>query len=279
MKAFYCALPLLATAALSIAAQGQDVPGSAPVLDSCQAIARDDARLDLITKLCDFALKYRHTLPDFIVQQKTTSEGMSKTVMTAQVTYQKGAENYSQVTVDGRPAPDSSFASSPPNSIQFSSSGEFGPALMDLFKIPGSTEFKFSKVTSLENQPVAVYEFRVPQKKNLFWTFLLRDGRSYRPEFTGELWLREKTGEPLREEMTPVNLPTNWDITSARTVIDYAKVAVGDAGSFILPVKSESTLCNLGMYGMGACTTNVTVFHGYRKFGITTRIVNDPQAQ
>ncbi len=279
MKSCRCALILLALAAWAPVAAGQDAPAATSVLDNCQAIAKDDARLDLIAKLCDFAFKYRHQLPDFIVQQRTTSEGMSKTVMTAQVTYQKGLENYSQVTVDGRPASASSFLSNPPNSIQFSSTGEFGPALMDLFKIPGATEFKFSRIASLQNQPVAVYEFRVPQKKNIFWTFLLTDGRSYAPEFTGELWLRPQTGEPLREQMMPVNLPANWDITSAKTVIDYSRVEVGDAGTFILPVKSETTLCNLGMYGMGACTTNVTVFHGYRKFGITTRIVNGPEVQ
>ncbi len=279
MKVFLRTLLLLAIAGVIPAAAAQDVPATSSVLDNCQAIAKEDARLDLIAKLCDFAFKYRHALPDFIVQQKTTSEGMSKTVMTAQVTYQKGLENYSQVTVDGRPAPASSFSANPPNSIQFSSSGEFGPALLDLFRVPGATEFKFSRTASLQNQPVAVYEFHVPQKKNVFWTFRLVDGRSYAPEFTGELWLRQQTGEPLREQMTPVNLPANWDITSAKTVIDYSRDAVGDAGTFILPVKSETTLCNLGMYGMGACSTNVTVFHGYRKFGITTRIVNGPDVQ
>jgi len=279
MKASHCALLLLVVAALVTAAAAQDAPANSSVLDNCQAIAKDDARLALIAKLCDFAFKYRHQLPDFIVQRKTTSEGMSKTVMTAQVTYQKGLENYSQVTVDGRPASANSFATNPPNSIQFSSTGEFGSALLDLFKVPGATEFKFRRMASLQNQPVAVYDFRVPQNKNVFWTFLLTDGRSCRPEFTGELWLRQQTGEPLREQMTPVNLPATWDITSAKSVIDYARVAIADAGTFILPVKSEFTLCNLGMYGMGACTTNTTVFHGYRKFGITTRIVNSPDVQ
>lgn len=279
MRFCLCVLILLVIAALAPMAAAQDAPAGGSILDNCQAIAKDDAKLDLIAKLCDFAFKYRHQLPDFIVQRKTTSEGMSKTVMTAQVTYQKGVENYSQVTVDGRPAAASSFTSSPPNGIQFSSTGEFGAALMDLFKVPGATEFKFSRVAKLQNQSVAVYEFRVPQKKNVFWTFELTDGRSCRPEFTGELWLRQQTGEPLREEMTPVNLPANWDITSAKSVIDYARIAIVDAGTFILPVKSEFTLCNQGMFGMGACTTNVTVFHGYRKFGITTRIVNAPDSQ
>ena len=277
MRGFLPTVLLIAIAAFAPLAVTQDAPAAASIADNCQTIAKDDARLELVAKLCDFAFKYRHQLPDFIVQRKTTSEGMSKTVMTAQVTYQKGLENYSQVTIDGRPAPANSFSTHPPSSMQFSSTGEFGPALLDLFKVPGATEFKFVRTATLQNEPVAVYEFHVPQKKNVFWAFRLTDGRSCAPEFTGELWLRQQTGEPLREQMTPENLPATWDITSAKTVIDYARVTIADAGTFILPVKSEFTLCNQGYFGMGACTTNVTVFHGYRKFGITTRIVSDGQ--
>ena len=239
----------------------------------CGRFVASDASLDLISKLCEFALTYRHQLPDFIVQQTTTSEGMSNTVITAQVTFQAGVEHYSNVTIDGHPAPASSITTTLPSSIQFSSTGEFGPALLDLFKVPGATEFKFKRKSSLRNQPVAIYEFHVPENKNVFWRFRIADGRSFAPEFNGELWLQQKTGKPLREEMQPANLPAGSEITSANTVIDYATASLGDAGSFILPIKSETTLCNQGMYGMGACTTNVIRFQHYRKFGITTRII------
>jgi hypothetical protein len=283
----YCRLLLVmaaltATAALAQTAPTQPdaakpAPGAAAAnAVNCASFAASDARLDLISRLCEFALSYRHQLPDFIVQQTTTSEGMSKTVITAQVTFQGGLEHYSHVTIDGRPAPVSSITTSPPNEIQFSSTGEFGPALLDLFKVPGATEFKFKKTSVLRNQPVAIYEFHVPEKKNVFWTFRIADGRAFRPEFNGEVWLQPETGRPLREEMEPVSLPPGSEITSAKTVIDYAMTALADAGTFLLPVKSESTLCNQGMYGMGACTTNVILFQHYRKFGATHVINSDP---
>ena len=110
MRGFLPTVLLIAIAAFAPLAVTQDAPAAASAADNCQTIAKDDARLELVAKLCDFAFKYRHQLPDFIVQRKTTSEGMSKTVMTAQVTYQKGLENYSQVTIDGRPAPANSFS-------------------------------------------------------------------------------------------------------------------------------------------------------------------------
>ncbi len=284
----YCELLLLVAALPTTAVAAQTAPvqpeaakparstTAANVID-CASFAASDARLDLVSKLCEFALSYRHQLPDFIVQQTTTSEGMSKTVIKAQVTFQAGLEHYSNVTIDGRPAPVSAITTTPPNEMQFSSTGEFGPALLDLFKIPGATEFKFKKTSVLRNQPVAIYEFHVPEKKNVFWTFRIADGRAFRPEFNGEVWLQPETGRPLREEMEPASLPPGSEITSAKTVIDYAMTALGDAGTYLLPVKSESTLCNQGMYGMGACTTNVIVFQRYRKFGATHIISPDPK--
>jgi hypothetical protein len=252
-------------------------PTAANVVN-CGTFAASDARLNLISKLCDFALTYRSKLPDFIAQQTTTSEGMSKITITAQVTFQKGLESYSHVTIDGRPAPVSSITTTLPNDIQFSSTGEFGPALLDLFKIPGAVDFKYKKESVLRSQPVTVFEFHVPQKKNAFWSFRIGDGRTFRPEFNGELWVQQQTGKPLRQEMEPASLPVGSEITSAKTAIDYAMTPLGDAGTFLLPVKSETTLCNQGMYGMGACTTNTLVFHHYRKFGTTTRILpSDPQ--
>ncbi|MGD0932850.1 MAG: hypothetical protein ABR902_19580 [Candidatus Korobacteraceae bacterium] len=284
----YCELLLLVAALLPTTVMAQTAPvqpqtakpapstTSANVID-CASFAASDGRLDLVSKLCEFALSYRHQLPDFIVQQTTTSEGMSKTVIKAQVTFQAGLEHYSNVTIDGRPGPVSAITTTPPNEMQFSSTGEFGPALLDLFKIAGATEFKFKKTSMLRNQPVTIYAFHVAEKKNVFWTFRIADGRAFRPEFNGEVWLQPETGRPLREEMEPASLPPGSEITSAKTVIDYAMTALGDAGTYLLPVKSESTLCNQGMYGMGACTTNVILFQHYRKFGATHIISSDPK--
>jgi len=276
---------LLGTVLASTATLGQDgaasseaatQAGGAPGNNAnCERYAAGDPSLEPISKLCDFALSYRHRLPDFIVEQRVTSEGMSsKTVITAQVTFEKGLEHYSRVTVDGRAAPVSSITEKLPSSLGFSSTGEFGPALVDLFQVPDAVHFRFLKFSTSHGVPVAIYEFNVPAEKNSFWIIRLPEGRTLKPEFTGLVWLQKQTGSLLREEMEPENLPSSSDITSAKTAIDYAMTPVGDAGTFLLPVKSESTLCNQGVYGMGACTTNTLVFHGYRKFGATTRILS-----
>ncbi len=255
-------------------AEGAAQPGGVSWnVASCEAIAASDPNLELVSKLCEFALSYRQRLPDFIVEQKVTSEGLSRTVITAQVTFEKGLEHYSRVMIDGRPARVSSITENLPSNLQLSSTGEFGPALVNFFQVPGAVQFKFLKFSMLRGIPVAAYEFNVPVEKNSFWILRFPDGRTLKPGYTGQIWLDKQNGYLLREEMEPVNLPPGTDMTSVKTAIDYAMTAVGDAGTFLLPVKSQSTVCNQGVYGMGACTTNTLAFHGYRKFGATTRIL------
>lgn len=237
----------------------------------CGTFAAGDARLDLVSRLCEFALTYRHQLPDFIAQQTTTLHGpRSKTVMTEQVTFRKGLEHYSHVTINGKPVPPNN---SLPRNIRFTSSGEFGSLLVDLFVVPGTTEFKFRKTATLNGTPVAIYDFRVPTSKNTFWTLRDPTGQTLRPEFQGQLWLEEQTGRPLREELEPIVLADITGISSAKVVTDYAMTTVGDAGTFLLPVQSESTVCTGSSLFYNSCTTNILVFHDYRKFVATARIL------
>ena len=249
---------------------GPQAGAAAANVTNCGAFAAQDASLELISKLCGFALTYGHRLPDFIVQQSTTSRGpLSTVVISAQVTYRGGLEHYSQVTINGKPLAQNAHAGA---DLRLFTSGEFGPLLVNLFEVPGAVEFKFRKTETLNGVPAAVYEFRLPKKKNTFWA--LRGPRGQlKPEFHGQLWLEPTDGYPLREEVAPVNLEPMDMIAAATFLTDYAMTAVKDAGTFLLPVKSESTVC-LGYNGTReSCTTNVVAFHDYQKFVATSRIV------
>lgn len=238
----------------------------------CPAISAGDSRLALISRLCEFALTYRHQLPDFVAQQTTTAhEGFSTNVIAAQVSFRQDQEHYSHVTINGKPVPSSSIFGRPPKNIRFSSTGEFGSLLVDLFASPGVSQFKFRKEAVLRGIRVAIYDFRVPAGQNTFWSLRDAKGRVLKPEFCGQLWVEQQTGHPLREEVEPINLPVSSGAASIKTVTDYAMTSIGDAGTFLLPVRSESTVCFWAPYA--PCATNIVVFHDYRKFAATTRIL------
>jgi hypothetical protein len=246
--------------------------GAAVDTNACSAISVANSRLGLVSKLCEFALAYRHQLPDFIAQQTTTTnQGLSTSTITAQVTFRQGQEHYSQVTINGRRVESNSLTSALPKNIRFSSTGEFGSLLVDLFTSPGAADFKFRKEASLRGVAVAIYDFHLPAEKNTFWTVQGTNKQILKPEFRGELWLEEQTGRPLREELEPVNLPTGSGVAAIKTITDYAMTLVGDIGTFLLPVKSESRICFWSSHF--PCVTNVLIFHNYRKFAATSRIV------
>ncbi len=132
-----CQVLLLGAVLSSAACVGQTTPAQSEltvpstatasgnaVMDTayCPAISASDSHLALVSKFCEFARTYRHMLPDFIAQQTTSArQGSSTNIVTAQVTFQRGQEHYSHVTINGRAAPSNSLTSTPPKNIQLSS--------------------------------------------------------------------------------------------------------------------------------------------------------------
>jgi len=252
-----------------------EIESGAAVADAsyCFTFSTADARLALISKFCEFALTYQRRLPDFIAQQTITARGTFSTkVITAQATFSHGQELFSNIAINGKPVPSSSITDTLPGRMGFSSTGELGSFLVDLFSSAGVAEFKFRREDTLRGLPVAIYEFHIPSANNTFWTLRDSKGRPLRPEFRGELWLEQQTGRPLREELEPLHLPAgSGRFASVTTTIDYAMTPVGDAGVFLLPVRSETNVCVQST--PVTCMDNVITFHEYRKFAATTRIL------
>jgi len=243
-----------------------------PQIINCGVFAANDPKLDPISKLCGFALTYRTKLPDFIARQTTTSRGPRSTVViTAQVTYRKGVEQHSEVAINGKPVPPKGPVYA---DLHFFTNGEFGPMLINLFEVPGAIEFTFVKDATLLGEPVAVFDFHLPKSKNTFWTIHDPRGETLNPEFRGHLWLEKQTGRIKREELEAIVDAWQTGITSMKLSADFSMTKVSDVGTFLLPAKSESTVCMIGRLGAQAgCVNNATTFHDYQKFVATSRVV------
>lgn len=245
--------------------------GAENVVD-CKTFGAGDPNLELISELCVFALTYRGKLPDFIAQQTTTSSGPgSRVVVTAQVTYRQGEEQHSQLTINGKPVPTQWRVNA---DLHLVTNGEFGPLLINLFEVPGAIKFAFSKTDTLQGVQVAVFDFHLPKDKNTFWAILPPRGGPVKPEFRGRVWVDMQSGRIVREEVDPVTDSWQTGVISAKVSTDYSPTKVSDLGSYLLPVKSQSTVCVVGRFGANpGCTTNTIVFHDYQKFGATSRVL------
>lgn len=242
----------------------------------CGTFAASDPKLDLVSKLCGFALTYRSKLPDFIAQQTTASKGpLSTVVITAQVTYRKGLEQHSQFTINGKPVDPKKPVRV---DLRLVTNGEFGPLLINLFEVPGTVEFKFEKTDTLLGVPVEVFSFDLPKTKNTFWTIQDARRETIKPEFRGHLWLQTQTGRIVREEVQPAVNAYQTGITAMKLITDYAPTKVSEVGMFLLPTRSESTLCSNYRGTNLGCTSNVTTFHDYQKFVATSRVLPADQA-
>ncbi len=81
-------------------------------------------------------------------------------------------------------------------------------------------------------------------------------------------------GRIVREEVEPVLNAWQTGITSIKLTVDFATTKVRDLGTFLLPAKSESTICLMGPLGSQlGCTKNVAVFRDYQKFVASGRIL------
>jgi hypothetical protein len=239
----------------------------------CQALAAGNRAMTPLVELCRFALSFRRELPDFICEQTTTGTGQETTkVMNAEVTFEKGHEHYSNVTIDGKAPTDETAGA-----MKLFSTGELGSDLVDLFRMPQVAEFKLSGAEKLNNIPAWVYKFHIAAEKNTFW--LLRDSRggtSY-PEYQGELWVEQDSGRLLRLKLQPIHLPLNFDLISAVITNDYNYIVIADAGRFLLPTTSITAACfHTPVGGDWFCRKNALVFHDCRKFGSKSRIIPDP---
>lgn len=246
-------------------------PPAAPTAIDCATYAAGNPSLDLISKLCGFALTYRGKLPDFIAQQNTTSLGPgSRVAITAQVTYQKGLEHYSQITINGKAVPADGRSNV---YLRLFTSGEFGPLLINLFEEPGAVEFTFKKTDTKRGVSVATFDFYLPKDKNTFWAIRDPHGATLKPEFRGHLYLEVETGRIVREEVQPILDARQSSINSMKLAVDYSAIKVGDLGIFLLPVRSESEMCLVHVGSSYRCTKNVATFHDYQKFTTTSRVV------
>jgi len=235
----------------------------------CAWLPSNIPHTDALRSVCEYAMTLPQKMPNFICHQETSRfQGRNKVptdLITANVRYENGDESYSDLRVNGKPAPESSAGN-----VGLWSSGQFEGNLRDIFHSGNHAAFEFSGANRAGDHAAWVFSYSIPQQYEPLWQLRAAD-QILAPPYTGELWVDQRTGEVLRFRSAAKNLPSSFPMQNAEVTIDYDNVAFGDGTAFVLPVASSVATRFRGFEP----TRNVVQFRGCRRFHATARMIVD----
>ena len=224
----------------------------------------------VIDQARDEAFSFSETLPNYVVKQVTNRYATGSArggrtswqpldIVSTDLVYEDGKERYTIVMINGKPTKYIEQTGS-------WSEGEFASMLQAILAPGTNAEFRNQKPVTFVNRAAFRYDYTVDQPRST-WT-LHADGQTYKPSYTGAIWVDKATYRVLRIEISARNLPRDFPLDTAESSIDYDFVMIGDQ-KVLLPAHAESLSCSRGTPD---CTRNTTDFRNYRKYGAETDI-------
>ena len=223
-------------------------------------------------------------MPDFIVKQLikrsraygTTNNWIPQDNLTIAVAYRANlGEQYKVLAVNGMPLGQEARESrdySKEVGGATSSGVEYISAVADVFKPESQTEFKLADTDLIQGRRTLVFEYTVEQPLS---TLNLRAGdtATARVGSRGRVWIDRETNRVLRFEQIATEIPGDFPITAASTLIDYDWVTINE-NKYLLPTHSEIRLTNVSG-SRSQQSRNEIRFRGYQKFGAELKIIDE----
>ncbi|HEX8492289.1 MAG TPA: hypothetical protein VF658_05570 [Pyrinomonadaceae bacterium] len=225
-------------------------------------------------------------MPDFIVRQLITrSYARGKFInwrvsdhLSIAVSYRASAgEEYKLLSVNGQPPlKEVKEGGSYEQVGGTSSTGEYVSMLASLFKEETQAVFQEVDTDTLRNRRAVVYEFNV-KKENSNLSIKAGSERSVVTGYRGRIWIDRETHRALRLETISTEIPTDFPITAASSIIDYDWVTINEQ-RYLLPSAAEIKL-TIGSNEQAIHSRNEIRFRGYQKFGAEVKIIEDVEPE
>ena len=218
---------------------------------------------DLIRRATDAALEFTEGLPAYVCQEMVTryqsetrpARWNALDVVTMNVVYENGKEDYRDITVNGKPK----------KTLEETggawSTGEFGTVLIDLFSPATAADFKYQKETRVNGINSKVYDFAVTREHS-HWSIHM-GSQGFDPPYKGSVWIDPQTARVMRIEMEAYGFPESFPADHVESATDYQYIRLGDAKQYLLPVHSETLTCQRGS---DICSRNAIDFRNYHKY-------------
>jgi len=226
----------------------------------------------IIADAREAASTFTSSLPNFIVQQHTArfmsnsrpAQWQALDIVTAEVVCVDGKEEYRNVAINGKPT------KRPVEETGSWSTGEFAQTLQDILSPWTAAAFKKNGEQRIFNRQAIVYDYTVKQP-NSHWSIVAANKQSYNPPYKGSVWIDKETHRVLRIEQQTISMPPDFPFDKTESTLDYDFVKI-ESGTFLLPVRSESLMCQRGS---STCSRNELNFRNYRKFSADSTVKFD----
>jgi VWFA-related protein len=243
----------------------------------CERVSRGTEQAAALESVCEFALSLSRKLPNVICDEERTryqedqlGGETQRDRITATVRYEDEKEQYTQVTINGKPGQAAMLGSA-----SGWSQGEFAQDLLAVFAPQSAAQFKFSKQDTLHSAQALVFEFRVKRKNNHLRYLQSPEGDSSFPGYHGRLWVDKSTSHLMRLERKVDDVPADFAIQRADLVVDYGDVDLADGTRFVLPEQAVNVSCP----GVASshCWHNQLTFKHWHKFAARARILTSQE--
>jgi hypothetical protein len=241
---------------------------------------------ELLERTRNVTLAAANAMPDFLVKQIIkrsvayghTANWIPQDNLTIAVGYRANqGEEYKILTVNGMPTGEEvqatrDYSKYAPKGA--SSSGvEYISALADVFKPQSKTEFRMLDTDVIKDRRTVVYEYAIKKEFSQLTLSLADTGARAIVGSRGRLWIDRELDRVLRFEQIATEIPAEFPITAASTLIDYDWVSINER-KYLLPTHSEILLTTVNPKFVLQSRNDVR-FRGYQKFSAELKVLDE----
>jgi len=200
--------------------------------------------------------------------------------LTIAVGYRSNAgEEYKVLTVNGMPPGEDEGTSRDYSKNKYvpkgaSSSGvEYISALADVFKPESKTEFRMVDTDVIQTRRTVVFEYTVKRDNSELTLSLADTGAKAIVGSRGRVWIDRELDRVLRFEQIATEIPPDFPITAASSLIDYDWVTINEH-KYLLPSHSEIVMTTVNPKFVLQSRNDIR-FRNYQKFGAQLKVVDE----
>jgi len=250
---------------------------------TASALPSETEARELLERTRNVTLAAANAMPDFLVKQiirrsyalGNTGTWKQHDNITLAVGYRANAgEEYRLLTLNGMPVPDevrnsNDYTKYAPGAT--SSGVEYVSSVANLFKPESRAEFKVVDTDTVQNRRTVVYEYVV--KRDFSSLQLISSGARANVGSRGRIWIDRELDRVLRFEQIATEIPGDFPITGASTLIDYDWVTINER-KYLLPTHSVVLITSSQAQAVVQDRNDIR-FRSYQKYGAELKVIDD----